>query len=68
MVVWNKARKGNKLKRGFTIELIEMVSSSQYGLEMAYALFSNIFFQRNERIAADLEKRTGNNGILSFKR
>ena len=38
-------------------ELNKIVSSSRYGIELAFALFSSIFFRHNERIAAKLEKR-----------
>ena len=36
---------------------IRIVSSSRYGIELAYALLSTIFFKHNEKIQASLEHR-----------
>ena len=52
-----KLGRGTNRNEALHKELNKIVSSSRYGLELAYALFSNIFFRHNERIAAKLEKR-----------
>ena len=52
-----KPGRGTNRNEALHKELNKIVSSSRYGLELAYALFSNIFFRHNERIAANLEKR-----------
>ena len=52
-----KPGRGTNRNEALHKELNKIVSSSRYGLELAYALFSNIFFRHNERIAAKLEKR-----------
>ena len=52
-----KPGRGTNRNEALHKELNKIVSSSRYGLELAYALFSNIFFRHNEKIAAKLEKR-----------
>lgn len=52
-----KPGRGTNRNEALHKELNKIVSSSRYGLELAYALFSNIFFRHNERIAAKFEKR-----------
>lgn len=58
-----KPRRGTNRNEALHKELNKIVSSSRYGLELAFALFCNIFFQ-HERIAARLEKRKDYNRIL----
>ena len=52
-----KPGRGTNRNKALHKELNKIVSSSRYGLELAYALFSNFFFRHNERIAANLDKR-----------
>ena len=52
-----KPGRGNNRNEALHKELNKIVSSSRYGLELAFALFTSIFFQHNERISAKMEKR-----------
>lgn len=52
-----KPGRGTNRNEALHKELNKIVSSSRYGLELAYALFTNIFFKHNERLAAKFEHR-----------
>ena len=52
-----KPGRGTNRNEALHKELNKIVSSSRYGLELAYALFTNIFFKHNERLAAKHEQR-----------
>ena len=52
-----KPGRGTNRNEALHKELNKIISSSRYGLELAFALFTSIFFQHNERISAKMEKR-----------
>ena len=52
-----KPGRGTNRNEALHKELNKIVSSSRYGIELAFALFSSIFFRHNERIPAKLQKR-----------
>ena len=52
-----KPGRGTNRNEALHKKLNKIVTSSRYGIELAYALFSTIFFMHNERIAAKKEDR-----------
>ena len=52
-----KPGRGTNRNEALHKELNKIISSSRYGLELAYALFTSIFFLHNERISAKLDQR-----------
>ena len=52
-----KPGRGTNRNEALHKQLNKIVGSSRYGLELAFALFSTIFFQHNEKISAKKEKR-----------
>lgn len=52
-----KPGRGTNRNEALHKKLNMMVTSSRYGVELAYALFSTVFFLHNERITAKKESR-----------
>ena len=52
-----KPGRGTNRNEALHKKLNKIVTSSRYGVELAYALFSTIFFMHNEKIAAKIENR-----------
>jgi hypothetical protein len=52
-----KPGRGTNKNEALHKQLNRIVSSSRYGIELAYALLSTIFFKHNEKICASLENR-----------
>ena len=52
-----KPGRGTNRNEALHKKLNKIVTSSRYGVELAYALFSTIFFTHNEKIAAKIENR-----------
>ena len=52
-----KPERGTNRNEALHKQLNRIISSSRYGIELAYALLSTIFFKHNEKIQASLEHR-----------